>query len=360
MSVFTDAWDWSTTSVQDVINAVPGGTWAQGAVSSVANVLGDAAKTGVGKVLLTALASSLYVPLENAGVPFTNGALSVGPQLASVVFALPGVTAGDPFLQAYTQDLGERVQGLIAYFGGQAAGVAFSQAFTDQAQQLLNNPNFQRVLDQAGGKLGPEVTDGTLRALGIDAASIAKQFNVRADAAAAAINGWLHRQIYQLAGVTGPDAQFDVNGNPISPESPPLISVSIAVAPRAPGMPDPQLLRNAAVVLAQRGGDLDPFNSGLLVNYASRIEQGQTLSAPELADAQLFLTENGFLQTPAQIAMHLAAVRARGGLTHITGGPVVTGPQGPLDGLGIPLARAVLAGSPWWIPKLRAAFHKRR
>lgn len=65
----------------------------------IAQALGDAAKSDFGQFLLQAAATSL-----------TGGlATVVGPQLASVAFALPGMAKGDDFAKAYGSGLIDRV-----------------------------------------------------------------------------------------------------------------------------------------------------------------------------------------------------------------------------------------------------------
>jgi hypothetical protein len=68
--------------------------------------LKDFAGTVVGKVVLTAISGGLYA----AAAP------TLGPQLAAITFALPGLARGESFAKAWTQGFVERVTALIKYF----------------------------------------------------------------------------------------------------------------------------------------------------------------------------------------------------------------------------------------------------
>lgn len=101
--IFSDVAD----AVSDAVSAVGGGI-----SDALADVPGlrDFANTAVGRTVLSALATSV-----------TGGlAPLVGPQLATVAFAIPGVSAGDDFLTSWTQEFGRRVDQTVAILGVQA------------------------------------------------------------------------------------------------------------------------------------------------------------------------------------------------------------------------------------------------
>ena len=84
-----------------VVDTVPGARDVVNVVDSVlVGPVRDFAQTGVGRALLTTLASSV-----------TGGlAPLLGPQLATIAFAIPGMAAGEDFVTSWTQEFGSRVQ----------------------------------------------------------------------------------------------------------------------------------------------------------------------------------------------------------------------------------------------------------
>jgi hypothetical protein len=131
-----------TGAAGDVIDTVPGGRDVADAVDSVVTgPIRDFANTAVGRTVLTALASTV-----------TGGLAPVlGPQLATVAFALPGLAAGNDFITSWMQAFGERVNQL-------------ADAYAQQAGPLIN-----AELSKASAYLDQ------LNSAGIDAASVAFQ-----------------------------------------------------------------------------------------------------------------------------------------------------------------------------------------
>src|SRR6267142_4323977 len=88
-----DAVDAVTDVATSAIDAVPGG-------KAVREAMGDVADSVAGQIILRAFATSL------------TGALAwkVGPQLATVAFAVPGLAKGDKFTKAWLDEFSWRVQ----------------------------------------------------------------------------------------------------------------------------------------------------------------------------------------------------------------------------------------------------------
>lgn len=137
-SFLDDAWDATGGQVVDVatsawntaVDAVPGARAVADAVDSVtAGPVRDFARTAVGRTLLTALASSL-----------TGGlAPMLGPQLATVAFALPGLAQGDDFVTAWTQEFAKRVEDTAEILGADGAAALFAAQFETLAAYLADN-----------------------------------------------------------------------------------------------------------------------------------------------------------------------------------------------------------------------------
>lgn len=144
-NIFEDAWDTTTGAIKDVANTVadvttsiidriPGGL-------EVRQAVGDFAKTPAGSVFFRALATVTYQNLA-------WGAL--GPQLAAVAFAIPGLAAGDGFVESWVKEFNWRVS--------QTAGALpipslDSQVFGSQVNSILE----KFKLKQLGNDLSREV-----------------------------------------------------------------------------------------------------------------------------------------------------------------------------------------------------------
>jgi hypothetical protein len=104
-NIFEDAWDTVTdpiTSAWDAAKStVPGLQEISDAIdAAVSGPVRDFARGPIGRVMFSALASSL-----------TGGLAPIlGPQLATVAFALPGLAKGDDFVTAWTQEFAERAK----------------------------------------------------------------------------------------------------------------------------------------------------------------------------------------------------------------------------------------------------------
>lgn len=90
----SDAWDTITSPFVD------GATWVSHlpGFEQAGDALGDFAKTAVGKIVLRAISDSFFGPLQAV----------VGPQLASIVWAVPGLMAGDDFDHAWLTEFKSR------------------------------------------------------------------------------------------------------------------------------------------------------------------------------------------------------------------------------------------------------------
>lgn len=162
-SVFEDVWDTVTSPVEDAWKAmkdnVPGFQEVADAVDAVVDgPVRDFARTAVGQTVLSIAASSL-----------TGGLAPVlGPQLCTVAFALPGMAAGEPFAQAWTQEFCKRVEQTAAILGSEYAG---------------------KIAGEALAKL--KTYSDKFNADGLDFHKLAKLAGVREDYAAIYLAGWI-------------------------------------------------------------------------------------------------------------------------------------------------------------------------
>lgn len=131
-------------SLVSTVGDVPGVSWA-------GEQLRDFASTSVGQWFLRIVASSV----TGALVPY------VGPQLASIAFAIPGLAKGDTFASAWTQEEIWRIEQTAQILAGSvaqqlsAAALAELQPYLDQLQGLSTQleTSVQQILADAGGTI---------------------------------------------------------------------------------------------------------------------------------------------------------------------------------------------------------------
>lgn len=159
-----DAVDTVTDTAGDIISVIPGGDPLLGAMHDlVTGPLRDFAKTGVGAVVLKAIASS-----------FTGAtAWTLGPQLASIFWATPGILRGDSFEEAWISEFKDRVEQTVEIVG-------VPEEITGQFGELL--------------KLLPDYFQpGEI--ITASAKELASRFHVREDVAEFAKSFWNHAEL---------------------------------------------------------------------------------------------------------------------------------------------------------------------
>lgn len=173
--VISDAAD----SVLSVVHVVPGVDW-------LGDRLKDFANTTAGSVVLRALSTQLTAGL----VPY------IGPQMASVAFAVPSLAKGDNFAKAWVSETIWRIK-TTAEILASMAGDSVSKTIEKYSQGLSDQ------LDKVTGTIGKK-----LESAGVDAANqtkvkewvasqgdqvvqnLAKEAGVREDMAMASIDGY--------------------------------------------------------------------------------------------------------------------------------------------------------------------------
>ena len=187
-----------------------------------------------GAILMTALGSALASSLANVAIPSVSGMQTVGPMIATVAFAVPGmVFKGESFTKAYVSDLTARTTALIAYVARQKGSEVSEQLpqateearrqFTEPLIQLVKDSGLQAEINQTLsafarqlGKNASELTQNEARAAleraGLDPLKLAARKRVRPDVAALGINGIAGLNIYSAGDPSYAD--YDVLGNP--------------------------------------------------------------------------------------------------------------------------------------------------
>lgn len=201
--------------IADVFTSLPGGGWVAGAIESGTGWIGDMAKTSGGQIALIAISNALLFPaVANIPIPSVSGQQFVGPQIASVVWAIPGVAAGDPFIETYAHEVTTRGLEILAYFGGEAAGQAAKQEvskFTSGISKAINDAGLRDALAKFKATFGQRAEDEIRQRLkdqGLDPESVAKRYWVRYDSAAEATQGLFGRRVYDI------DGEFPLDGSP--------------------------------------------------------------------------------------------------------------------------------------------------
>lgn len=154
----------------DIFDAIPGSQWVKGLVNGP---LRDFARSTVGTVVLRAIATSLTGGL--AGV--------VGPQLASVAFALPGVVRGESFDEAFWKEFSWRMQKTAEVLGTDAAKDVMGDALKWASDDLVN-----RAKAFAPNLSLPDAVTQLINQTGLTPEKLAAELGIRLDVAAAAIN----------------------------------------------------------------------------------------------------------------------------------------------------------------------------
>lgn len=190
MSIFNDAWDAAgdladsiTGELDSILHDIPGSEW----VKDFANgPLKDFANSKLGMVVLRAQAGML------AQYSLFNLGTLIGPALAHLSFALPGVLRGENLRNAWLNESSWRLAKLAEYFGGEAAKQA-----TEQLTEVRD------ILVERAKTAFPGIPmDEALRKLDITPEAVAKEFGIKDDYLAALLVATLkeralpHRAMY--------------------------------------------------------------------------------------------------------------------------------------------------------------------
>lgn len=186
----------------DLIIIIEGGAdWLQGVIDGP---MRDWARTEWGATILRAMATSL------------SGGLApiVGPQLASVAFALPGIARGEPFDEAYWKEFTWRVEKTI-----EIAGPLIGERLGNELKAGVES-----LRHRAQGAFPDLPLDQAIRQLGVAVEDLAQELGLREDMAAAAVS----------LGKRVPLPSFD-RYDPRTGERKPFVSAREALAIAHPG-----------------------------------------------------------------------------------------------------------------------------
>jgi hypothetical protein len=211
-----------------ILDRLPGSKWVKDAVNAGAGWIGDFAKTPLGFWTLQVITNNLYGPLASQTGTY-------GPQIASVVWAVPGLAKGDSFSEAYVTEWVNRAVGVAQFFAGKGVGDVVAQ-LGGQVTGLLANPDFKQLFDQFKAQFPGQVTRQLLVQAHLTPEEISKKFNVRPDAAATAINAQLKTKLYNVGAPQEGLSEFDANGIPFHPTTATVL-VPIIVPPKNPFKP---------------------------------------------------------------------------------------------------------------------------
>lgn len=220
-----------------ILSQIPGSDW----IADVASSIGDKAKTPLGFQILFVISAGLSTVL----------APIVGPEIATVAFATPGLVAGDSFTKSYVEGMVNAVAitaavlaavpGLAVAFAA-SVGVAIGGAagslgvgsiatligkWSNDIVNTINRPEFQQFVNSIGDQAkqaGVSFGD-MLNKLGITITDVGQKFNVRPDVAAHAVNAVAHQPVYDTA-------LFDViTGKPYPPVGQLPVPLTLADVP---------------------------------------------------------------------------------------------------------------------------------
>lgn len=196
-------------SIVSALHTIPGVDWA-------GEELKDFAGTNFGQWFLRILAGS---------VVYTGLAPYLGPQLASVGFALPGVIKGDKFASAWTQEEIWRISEAAKMYAGSAAQ-ALSDAALAQLQPYLDaiknlatelQATADHLISLAGGDAANigSLVSGYIGRYGIEAsAHLADVLSAREDFVVATIDGAMNTDSFWRP-AKAPETVSDVAKEPV-------------------------------------------------------------------------------------------------------------------------------------------------
>lgn len=173
-NIFEDAWGLVSGAASDVwegagdaVRALPGG-------DALLDASRDFASTSIGITVLRAFSTTLYYSI----------AWPLGPQLASVAFAVPGLFRGDDFFQSWLSETKHRAE-TTAEILGPGIVDTFSAQLSDTLQKLANEYGVEELVDMG-------VTE------------LANRFGIREDVAATALSLWNKVRLPSIKGEFDP------------------------------------------------------------------------------------------------------------------------------------------------------------
>ena len=155
---FDDAWDTVTAPVRWAGDALESsGEWIRQlpGFEQASDAIIDFAKTPVGLAVFRAMSTSLYGPL----------AFAIGPQLAAVSFAIPGLIKGDDFDKAWLTEVSWRSEEAAKIL---APGIAdqYAPELADALEKVVaNNPDIKEGLASIAKRLDITREDVTYLAM---------------------------------------------------------------------------------------------------------------------------------------------------------------------------------------------------
>lgn len=185
----------------DVVEAIPGSEWVLGvgeeglgALRTLANL--EIEGLPVGMSILRAMTGTFITP---------QLAQIVGPQLASITIAIPGLIKGDCFIDAYIKEASWRIQTLVAVVGAvpelKSRANKVAEDFANELKRLAADPRFRALFERSeieGVKVQAGVdTRGAIERLKRTPADLEREFSARQDAIALTINMLLCERVYR-------------------------------------------------------------------------------------------------------------------------------------------------------------------
>lgn len=133
------------TSVRDrtlpVLRSLPGGQAVEDAINQGASWVKGIVRLPGADIVLKAMAMLTYGPIAQA----LGGTAWFGPQIASAVWALPGVVRGENFFDAWAFEVKDRFEKLLEIYGPEIAGQI--EQFIPDAHRFLNRMVYEKFGD---------------------------------------------------------------------------------------------------------------------------------------------------------------------------------------------------------------------
>lgn len=209
-----------THGVLTVVRGLPGASLVEDAINQGADWIKGIVNLPGADVVLKSLAMLTYGPVAQS----LGGVGWFGPQLASAVWALPGVVRGQNFFDSWAFEVKDRTEKLAAIYGPDFAKQAFEILNTGDGFRYLNRRVYEELFPDGIGApdlpaaLDPATLEAGLKRLNITPEEMAKEIHfIRPDIAAIHLNyASGNANLYNLSTfdlATGKRAVLDILGD---------------------------------------------------------------------------------------------------------------------------------------------------
>lgn len=249
----SDAYKSFTGAMLPILRSLPGGQAVEDAINQGAAWVKVLVDLPGADLVLKAMAMLTYGPLAQA----LGGTAWFGPQIASAVWALPGVVRGQDFLTAWAYEVKDRFERIAAIYG--------PDIVRDQLKSIVQD-GFRFLGREASFRFPNLPFEDAVRRLDITPEDFARRFNIgvvlpngqvvyRPDIAALILNAKTDQKLYDLESFdlqTGKRPSLSATRVPL-PSTRELTSVAVFTQARRDQLPGGVSVGDIAQVVTPEG-----------------------------------------------------------------------------------------------------------